>query len=815
MSPMRSLLLLTLGILLNGTSLHAARTTNLDMPAVPVPTNVVIDGNLDDWDRTGGIWLCTNIEKLGATKSAKVYAMFDREALYVACEVRDPTPMVNQVDPVKEAGQCFRGDAVQLRFWTEAPQPVGPGGSLVSHLDSYYFTEGKRPVMRIVHQDFADKKSNEGVIEDALADGAALAFRPAPDGKGYTQEMRIPWQMIRRTGDPLVAGNSFRMAVDVFWGGGNGRQADAHVGDLVVDTAAPREQLFVSCRYWGVVNLLAVAPSETTPSMRQAQALDSLKHQVRIAHFYGNRDAAVTFTFDDNIPDQFQIAAPLLEKFGFRGTFFVIPGKTPETDAGADPKERRISWAGLKDLSCRGHEIGNHSWSHPFLVSPQTSELAPDLENQVEKAHDRIREKIGVAPLSFCYPMNHSNDQVRAMVMRRHLFARESGGDFEGKDFSPARAWAAIDHAMENGLWWVTMTHAITPFANLTEMENHFNYLRTMSERVWVDTMAHVGLYERERDAASLQGVQLSPGKALFTLAFPLDPEIFNAPLTVIVPAPGATEARAVDATGARLLTNRKGNDLLVEVRPAAQPVTVTVTWSPPTTADAQPQTQEKKMRVTCSWDDAHRDDVRLAEILRKHKAKGTFFIYPENYVLYTKDPEAALKKDPFLIVPHERFVKAYDGMEVGAHGFQHPDMRKLTPEELWFQLTESKRVLEEWFRRPIVGMAYPNGAYNPEVEEAVRKAGYTYSRTVEKSPSVFPVENPTALKVSVHFKDAAFWDEFERVKKTGGVFYFWGHSYEIKDEQEWRDLEDKVQRLSADPSVQWVTNAELFKAVN
>ncbi len=56
----------------------------------------------------------------------------------------------------------------------------------------------------------------------------------------------------------------------------------------------------------------------------------------------------------------------------------------------------------------------------------------------------------------------------------------------------------------------------------------------------------------------------------------------------------------------------------------------------------------EKKVRVTCSWDDGHRNDVRLAEMLRKHKAKGTFFIYPENYVLYTKDPEAGMDAEAF-----------------------------------------------------------------------------------------------------------------------------------------------------------------------
>jgi peptidoglycan/xylan/chitin deacetylase (PgdA/CDA1 family) len=216
-------------------------------------------------------------------------------------------------------------------------------------------------------------------------------------------------------------------------------------------------------------------------------------------------------------------------------------------------------------------------------------------------------------------------------------------------------------------------------------------------------------------------------------------------------------------------------------------------------------------LQVTDSWDDGHKNDVRLAALLRKYGAVGTFFIYPVNYVLYTKNPEAALKKDPFLITPHDAFVQAYAGMEMAAHGFEHPDMRKLTPEALAFQLTESKRVLEGWFNTPVVGMAYPGGAYNADVEAAVKKAGYLYARTVETAPCVFPAPDPYAVKVNVHHQHAGFWTACEEARAAGGVFYFWGHSYELKTEDDWRRLEYLVARLSADPTVQWVTNGTLF----
>jgi hypothetical protein len=100
-----------------------------------------------------------------------------------------------------------------------------------------------------------------------------------------------------------------------------------------------------------------------------------------------------------------------------------------------------------------------------------------------------------------------------------------------------------------------------------------------------------------------------------------------------------------------------------------------------------------------------------------------------------------------------------------------------------------------------------------PDVEALVRKSGYTYSRTVKKSLSVFPVENPMALKVSVLFKEVGFWDEFERVKKTGGVFCLWGHGHEIKDEKSRRNWRIKFNASTPNRRL-CVTNADLFKAV-
>src|SRR6266576_3927827 len=71
----------------------------------------------------------------------------------------------------------------------------------------------------------------------------------------------------------------------------------------------------------------------------------------RIAHFAGDRAAAISYTFDDNLRDQYTLAVPMLNEVGFKGTFFVIAGKTAETPEEGEQKKEdgnvRNLWGGI------------------------------------------------------------------------------------------------------------------------------------------------------------------------------------------------------------------------------------------------------------------------------------------------------------------------------------------------------------------------------------------------------------------------------------------------------------------------------------
>jgi peptidoglycan-N-acetylglucosamine deacetylase len=214
---------------------------------------------------------------------------------------------------------------------------------------------------------------------------------------------------------------------------------------------------------------------------------------------------------------------------------------------------------------------------------------------------------------------------------------------------------------------------------------------------------------------------------------------------------------------------------------------------------------------VTQSWDDGVVDDIRLIGILRKHGAKATFNLNPGLHDDHARGHGWEYKGKEVLRLARDEMRDLYRGFEVANHTVTHPWPTRIPADKLEGELAEGRRLLEEFFQVPVRGLAYPFGDHNAAVHEAVRRTGHVYARTCTPAAAVFPPADPMQFHPSLHFLSPQFWPEFERVKVAGGVFYFWGHSYELLDEPMWAAFDQTIARLSADPAVQWKTNLELF----
>lgn len=61
----------------------------------------------------------------------------------------------------------------------------------------------------------------------------------------------------------------------------------------------------------------------------------------------------------------------------------------------------------------------------------------------------------------------------------------------------------------------------------------------------------------------------------------------------------------------------------------------------------------------------------------------------------------------------------------LGSHTVTHPILNQCSIEKQRFELIESKRVLENWLKKPVHYFAFPNGNFDENTLELAREAGY------------------------------------------------------------------------------------------
>lgn len=129
-------------------------------------------------------------------------------------------------------------------------------------------------------------------------------------------------------------------------------------------------------------------------------------------------ERVVAITMDDGAMDNYEVAAPILKRFGFSATLFVVPslvGKTNEWMREEGSTVRRLmGWREIQDLVDQGFRIGSHSVSHPDLTQLSDESLV----REVEDSKAMIEDKLGRPAVSFAYPYGRFDERVKAAVAR-------------------------------------------------------------------------------------------------------------------------------------------------------------------------------------------------------------------------------------------------------------------------------------------------------------------------------------------------------------------------------------------------------------
>lgn len=256
---------------------------------------------------------------------------------------------------------------------------------------------------------------------------------------------------------------------------------------------------------------------------------------IRITEYKDGKECAVSLTFDDGMKEHYTIVAPELEKRGFRGTFWLCGAWIPEVP---EADTTHITWAEAKEMSERGHEMSNHSWSHPYL----TALSEEDLLEEIYKNDEAITRHTGVKPMTFCFPYNAYNEATVAKAMVGRIGARLKEFWLGGQNSPKEYLHKQIEDALTSGSWIAGMTHGINYgydcYENPAEFTDFLDYLKTFEDMIWIGTFREVAAYTKA--ASTLEtSVKKDGNDIAVTPVLDLDRELYATLLTMEVQSDG------------------------------------------------------------------------------------------------------------------------------------------------------------------------------------------------------------------------------------------------------------------------------------
>ena len=219
---------------------------------------------------------------------------------------------------------------------------------------------------------------------------------------------------------------------------------------------------------------------------------------------------------------------------------------------------------------------------------------------------------------------------------------------------------------------------------------------------------------------------------------------------------------------------------------------------------------------ITFSFDDGNLDDVPLINLLNKYGLKSTFNL---NSGLLTENncwTFAGQKQVRHL--NYTEMGNLYDGHEIAAHSYTHPDLTKLCYKDIQNQIAIDKKILEALFDQTVEGFAYPMGTFNEDIGQVLKENNILYGRTTVPTRNFDLPENPIFWHPTCHFMDERIEElaeQFLKLEDTNAVFYIWGHSYEPLTEEQWDRFERLCQLISNKEDTAYLTNIEIIKAIN
>ncbi|HEA47228.1 MAG TPA: polysaccharide deacetylase family protein [bacterium] len=120
----------------------------------------------------------------------------------------------------------------------------------------------------------------------------------------------------------------------------------------------------------------------------------------------------VLLTFDDGYKDNFTYAYPILKKYNFKATIFLVTQYMGKKNGWGQEDEEILSWEEIGEMKKEGFFFGSHTHTHPNLLELSRDKVLSEIRDSKRILEGRLKELIGF----FAYPYGKFNSQIEKMV---------------------------------------------------------------------------------------------------------------------------------------------------------------------------------------------------------------------------------------------------------------------------------------------------------------------------------------------------------------------------------------------------------------
>lgn len=337
-------------------------------------------------------------------------------------------------------------------------------------------------------------------------------------------------------------------------------------------------------RVWCLTALWCACGATAHAQNARVPTAKSKVGEARVARWKDDKTAAFLLMFDDGWPSHWQVAVPELLKRDMTATFYIVPNK------GEFKKFQDKEW---KEVVANGMTLGNHTWSHDGFQGLEDSEK--EIGDTTQFLTDFVPGK-NPRLISFALPGVKSYDYGEGNTLNKMLKANNliDRGDFKGHGAvyhwkTTEQMLALADKAIANQGMGYLVIHGVERIKPAWRYQDFWALkqdiflplLDGLAQRrdrgdLWITDHISQYKYDQERSGASVETLKNTPQELRLNLVTTTDPQLYDAPLTLVVGVPPNWNACQIEQNGTTTNATAKDGALMFDAMPDGKPIGIT-----------------------------------------------------------------------------------------------------------------------------------------------------------------------------------------------------------------------------------------------